>query len=235
MFEDFQRSANLAVDPDTYELENDAIARDGRLDAALAEVAPWAGRDLVDVGCGNGYWLPRYAETARLVVGVEPDSDLLPVAQARVNALVNARAEPGSAEQLPFDDASVDVAHARFAYFYGEGCEQGLAEVLRVLRPGGVLAVIDNDWGWGEFASLLQIATTGNAAIDPHQVHSWWTMQGATRTDVRAGWHAKSADELERILRLEFPGDVIDEFLAGRAPDARLSYGYAVFTIKRPV
>ena len=43
----------------------------------------------------------------------------------------------GSAERLPLPPCSVDVVHARFAYFLTPGGDAGLAEVLRVLRPGG--------------------------------------------------------------------------------------------------
>lgn len=231
-FNDFQRSCNLAVDPATYELENDAIARDGRIDRALAEVAPWSERDLLDVGCGTGYWLPGYASTARSVIGVEPDPHLLDAAVARIAEVPGAEVRAGSAEHLPVDDASIDVVHARFAYFFGEGAEAGLGEVRRVLRPGGVFAAVDNDWGWGDFATILRLATTGNATIDPDRTDAWWMAQGAARSNVRAGWHARSPDELERILRLEFPGDVIDRFLADRTPDARLSYGVAIFTLE---
>ena len=66
--DDWVRAPNIAGDPDTYELENDAIARDGRLDAALHDIAPWDGRTLLDIGCGTGFWLPRYAELAETVV-----------------------------------------------------------------------------------------------------------------------------------------------------------------------
>lgn len=38
---------------------------------------------------------------------------------------------------LPFQDASVDVVHARFAYFWPPGCQAGLGEVLRMLTPAG--------------------------------------------------------------------------------------------------
>ena len=231
-FQDFQRSGNLAVDPETYELENEAIARDGNLDRALADLAPWEGRELLDIGCGTGFWLPRYAATARSVIGVEPDRDLLQAAEARVADISNVEVRAGSAEHVPLDDASVDVAHARFAYFYGKGAERGLAEVRRVLRPGGVFAAIDNDWGWGDFATILRMATTGNAALDPDETDAWWATQGASRTDVRAGWCARSSDELERILRLEFPGDVVDRFIRESGPTAHLSYGMTVFTIR---
>lgn len=231
-FDDFQRAGNLAVDPATYELENRAISRDGRLDGALAEVAPWAGRDLLDVGCGTGYWLPGYASTALSVLGIEPDPDLSDAAAARTADTPGVEVRAGSAEHLPIGDARVDVVHARFAYFFGDGADRGLEEVRRVLRPGGVFAAVDNDWGWGDFASILRLATTGNATIDPEETDEWWSARGATRTNVRAGWHASSPGELEQILRLEFPGDVVDLFLSDRAPDARLSYGIAIFTIQ---
>lgn len=232
LFDDFQRSANLAVDPDTYELENAAIERDGNLDRALAHLAPWSGLDLLDVGCGSGFWLPRYAETARSVIGVEPDPGLRERAVRRVARLEATGVRAGSAEHLPLEDDSVDVIHARFAYFFGEGAERGLDEVRRVLRPGGVFAAVDNDWGWGDFATILRMATTGNAAIDPDGTDRWWAAQKATRTEVRAAWHAASPEELERILRLEFPGDVINRFLADREPAARLTYGVAIFSIR---
>jgi SAM-dependent methyltransferase len=230
-FDDFQRSGNLAVDPETYELENAAIARDGRLDRALCDLAPWAGRDLLDIGCGNGFWLPEYGNAARSVVGVEPDPGLRRDAIERVADAANVDVLEGSAEHLPLDDASVDAVHARFAYFFGPGAERGLAEVRRVLRPGGVFAAVDNDWGWGDFASILRTASTGNAAIDPEATDEWWAANGARRTNVQAGWRATSPAELERILRLEFPGEVIDRFLVARAPSPDLSYGMAIFTL----
>lgn len=229
---DFVRSGNLAADPALYERENEAIARDGRLDAALAEVADWAGRRLLDVGTGTGFWLPHYARTAAGVVGVEPDPDLLSRAARRVEQLDGVTVRAGSAEHLGLDDGSVDVVHARFAYFFGEGCERGLAQVRRVLADGGTFVVVDNDDGWGAFAQLLRAATTGNAGIDLDATARWWAAQGAVRVPVRAGWHARDSDELEALLRLEFPDDVVDAFLATRTPTARISYGCALYVVR---
>ena len=106
---------------------------------------PHDGADVVDVGCGDGYHLPRFAERARTVVGVEPHAPLVARARERVTDDPACRVEQGSAAALPLDDDSADVVHARTAYFFGPGCEPGLAEASRVLRPGGVLVIVDLD------------------------------------------------------------------------------------------
>lgn len=225
---DWRRAPNIAGDPATYELENEAIARDGRLDEALRAVAPWDGLTLLDIGCGTGFWLPRYADTARRVVGIEPDPELLPLAVERCGALTHVEVRHGSAEHLGLDDDSVDLAHARFAYFFGPGAERGLREVERVLAPGGALIVVDNSRSGGDFARLLDAATAGNAADDPIETDRWWAERGAERHEVRGGWRAASRSELEAILRIEFAGQVVDDFMADH-DGSSLTYHFAVY------
>lgn len=96
------------------------------------------------LGCGSGYWLSSYKQLAKSVAGVEPDGSLLPLAVARDASI---RVLHGSAEHIPLPDAAVDVVHARFAYFFPPGCDAGLAEVIRVLGPGGTLLLIAHDEG----------------------------------------------------------------------------------------
>ena len=81
--DDFVRSPNQADDPVLYDVENAAMDRDGRVLAAMRDLAPWRGRVLVDLGCGSGFWLPGYVGEAAAVIGVEPDPVLLPLARAR--------------------------------------------------------------------------------------------------------------------------------------------------------
>ncbi len=228
---DFVVAPNIHHHPELYEQENEALARDGRLDIALRAVADWQGKRLLDIGCGTGFWLPRYDDAAR-VWGVEPDPILRPQARGRVMAYEHIEVLPGSAEQLPLPDASVDVAHARFAYFFGPGAEAGLAEVRRVLAPGGTFVAVDNSWAGGDFAELLRDAVGGNASMDPAATDAWWREQGAERIEVEAGWSAQSPEQLEQILRIEFPAQTIDRFVA-RHHAASLSYRMALFVWRR--
>lgn len=231
MFPDWVRAPNIAGNPLLYERENEAIAADGRLDAALRTVADWAGQVLLDIGSGTGFWLPLYGHEARRVIGVEPDPELLTVAQARVRGLEHVVARHGSAEHLPVPDGSIDVAHARFAYFFGPGAEGGLDEVRRVLHPSGTFVAIDNDWGYGEFAELLRDADQGNAAIDPQATDRWWRARGAQRLDVRAAWRCSSPTELASILRMEFPTETVERFLRRHPGRSAISYGLALFVL----
>lgn len=231
--DDWRPAPNIGRHPEIYERENEAIARDGRLESALLEIADPAGKHLLDIGCGTGFWLPRWS-TARRVTGVEPDPDLLERAQLRMADAPSVDVRHGSAEHLPLDDDSVDIAQARFAYFFGPGAESGLAEVHRVLAPGGVFIAVDNAWGQGDFAELLRGSSLGNAAIDPARTDAWWAARGASRVEVLAGWQATSPDELEEVLRIEFPGPVVDRWVADHPGQAALTYAYALYVWRPP-
>jgi SAM-dependent methyltransferase len=228
-FPDFKHAPNQGGRPDLYELENQAMDPDGFVLDAMRALAPWAGRTLVDLGCGSGYWLPMYETSAARVIGVEPDPSLLPLAAAR-SSLVTVL--PGSAEHVPLGDASVDVVHARFAYFWPPACQRGLAEVLRVLRPGGTLIVVDNDTRHGDFATLLAAGEfpTGQ----PDATDSWWAARGAVRREVMSRWSFSSRSDLEAVLHLEFPSSVVSPWLAAHPRTLSLSYGYVLFAVTRP-
>ena len=225
---DWRRAPNIAGDHEVYELENEALERDGRLDAVLWRLAPWTDGTILDIGCGTGFWLERYASSAATVIGVEPDPSLVELAMERAQHLPNVTVTRGSAEHLPVPDGSADVVHARFAYFFGPGSERGLDEVARVLTPDGVLLVVDNSWMGGDFARLLRASGVGNAEIDPDVTDRWWDERDAVRHEVDGGWRARSRDELDRILRIEFPDDIVDDFMADRR-GASLTYRFAVY------
>ena len=177
----------------------------------MRSVAPWDGRAVLDVGCGTGFHLPWFAETAALVVGVEPHGDLVALARRRTRRLTNVTVLPGAAQALPLPDASVDVVHARWAYFFGPGCEPGLAELDRVVRRGGTAYVIDNDPTRSTFGSWFR---RGYPDVDPVAVERFWSTRGWTRIPVDMRWSFTSRADLESVVRIEFDAAVADAVLA---------------------
>src|ERR1019366_5245846 len=96
-------SPNIWANPDVYEVENRGVDPDGLIEAAMAGIHDWAGQRVLDVGCGSGFHLPRFAQTATSVVGVEPHEPLATLARQRVRdlSLANASVLDGAAQRLP--------------------------------------------------------------------------------------------------------------------------------------
>jgi ubiquinone/menaquinone biosynthesis C-methylase UbiE len=206
-------SPNIWSDPDVYEIENRGLDPDGLIEATMAGIHDWAGQRVLDVGCGSGFHLPRFARTATTVVGVEPYEPLATLARQRIShlSLSNASVLDGAAQKLPLADDSVDVVHARWAYFFGPGCEPGLAEVTRALRPGGTAFVIDNDASRSTFGAWFRRAMP---AHDPVAVERFWARQGWSRERLDVQWSFESRADFESVVRIEFTETLADGILA---------------------
>ena len=104
---------------------------------AVAEVEP---QRVLEVGCGRGEaaeWIAR--ETGAEVVAVDQSERMVELARARG---VDARA--GDVQELPFEDESFDVVLAAWMLYHVADLDRGLAEIARVLRPGGRLVAVTN-------------------------------------------------------------------------------------------
>jgi SAM-dependent methyltransferase len=212
------RSPNIWDSPDVYELENLASDRAGVIDAALDAIHPLDGSDLLDIGCGSGFHLGRFVARGARVVGVEPHLPLVDRARARLAAgagggrtASGVAVVAGEAERMPLRDSSVDVAHARWAYFFGAGCEPGLAELARVLRPGGTACIVDNDATRSTFGAWFR---RSYPAYDPLGVQRFWDRQGFTTQLLTIDWTFDRREDLEAVARIELPPAVADEVLA---------------------
>jgi ubiquinone/menaquinone biosynthesis C-methylase UbiE len=115
----------------------------------LPELKP--GMRLLDVGCGPGSITRGLAERLApgQVVGLDLSLDTLAAARADAAArgLTNLRYEQGSVYELPFVDASFDVAFAHQVLQHLSDPGAALSEMLRVLQPAGLVAVREVDWG----------------------------------------------------------------------------------------
>jgi len=102
-------------------------------------VAGARGRTL-DVGCGTGRNLPLYAQGAR-VVALDPDREVLLRARRRAPRVPLVQ---GSAEALPFRDGTFDTVVSGLVFCSVPDSLRGLAEVKRVLGPGGRLRMLEH-------------------------------------------------------------------------------------------
>lgn len=204
-------SPNIWNHTATYEVENRAVDPDGHLEAALRETTSWRARTVLDLGCGTGFHLPFFAREAAQVIGVEPHPPLVSLARRRTRRLPHVSVLEGAAQAIPLPDDSVDVVHARWAYFFGPGAEPGLAELDRVVRRGGTAMVIDNDATRSTFGAWFR---RGYAGYDPDEVERFWARHGWTRRSVDMGWGFESWNDLEAVVRIEFDPATADVVLA---------------------
>ncbi len=119
------------------ELYGDAFGRE-----ALLALLPsdWV---VADLGCGTGQSTAALAPFVRRVIGVDQSTAMLKAARKRMAGVDNVELRQGSLEALPLEDASVDGALLLLALTYVSDPGQAVAEMARVLRPGGHAVVVD--------------------------------------------------------------------------------------------
>jgi len=100
-----------------------------------------AGHQVLDVGCGTGVVAVTAARLGARVTGLDLTPALLE--RARENAQVagvEISWREGDVESLPFEDARFDVVLSQFGHMFAPRPEVAIAEMLRVLKPGGTIA-----------------------------------------------------------------------------------------------
>ena len=110
--------------------------------SALKAACVGAGDRVLDLACGTGDLCEQAAALGASVVGADFAREMLRAAQRRA---VDADFVQADAENLPLAAASVDVVTCGFSLRNFSCLERALAEVARVLRPGGRIALLDVD------------------------------------------------------------------------------------------
>lgn len=106
---------------------------------------------VLDVGCGTGVLTrqiaARLSADGALAVGLDAAPKMIEVARRRGFGLPRLRFDVGVAEALPYGDTSFDCAVSTFFFHHidAELKRRSLAELLRVLKPGGRLIIVDVD------------------------------------------------------------------------------------------
>ena len=217
--------------PQAYEYLNVCTDPDQLVEKLMWNIAPWAGRVLLDLGAGSGFHVPRFSEKADRVIAVEPDPKLRQQMLMRFKQDSSGRVSviAGSAESIPLRDNSIDVAQARYAYFFGtDDCLPGISEVRRVMKPGSHFFIVDVIPGYGKWGELAREAYPKVFPHDYHQKHSsFFTRNGFTTHELEAVFRAPSKEIMRKVFEMDFPHKA--EAFMEKFDTLELGYGIAVY------
>lgn len=167
------------------ELESEFVARFGQ------------GKDVLEVGCGTGLVLERIRRFARSARGIDISPKMLEIARSR-----GLDVQAGSATELPFADASFDVACSFKVLAHIREIRRALEEMARVVRPGGhVIAEFYNPWSLRALAKRLGGPGQIARGVDESNVFTRYDSPSAARRLMPAG----CAFVAERGVRITIP------------------------------
>lgn len=100
---------------------------------------------VLEIGCGSGLNLPLYGAAVRTVIALDPSAELLRMARDRaVGASIPVELLEASAEAMPIDTGSVDTVVTTWTLCSIADAPRALAELRRVLKPGGALLFVEH-------------------------------------------------------------------------------------------
>jgi len=117
--------------------------------ASFDALAPEPGDTIADIGCGNGMLTLELARTVGddgRIIGIDPSEDMRNAAVARCSDWDNVTCHDGTATRIPLDDTSVDKAVSLQVFEYLDDLPAAVADIHRILRPGGRLVIGDMHW-----------------------------------------------------------------------------------------
>lgn len=206
--------------------KREVASDDVRLRAVREVLNPLRGTAVLDLGCGKGRFASRLAAEGARVIGLD-------LSQAMLTAATGLSRVRGTASRLPFTDQAFDSVIAIEVIEHLPSVEQALAEVRRVLRPGGIVAIVDKNAGsWNHHRPWLPNLAVkwiderrGRWMYPPRgPVRERWFWTGTIRKamerffmDVRVE-HLLSPTEAGRALFRSVPGARLLTMWSARVP-----------------
>jgi SAM-dependent methyltransferase len=178
-----------------------------------------SGQRVLDVGCGSGVLTEELASRigADHVAGADPS----PLLDACAERVPGADLKRAAAEDLPWPDDSFDAALAQLVVHFMTDVEDGIAEMARVARPGGVVAACTWDFSggmkllgtyWESARALEPGAESESSAFDEARLDAIWRGAGLGGVEV---------DALVVSSRYEDFDELWDTFVLGVGPAGR--------------
>lgn len=177
-------SYNRRYKADTTEGIGQALAR------VVSELAPTR---VLEVGCGTGHWLGRFAPLMSELYGLDFSAGMLEEARRRDAPL---HLTQGVARHLPFPSDSLDLVFCVNALHHFSDPQGFIAEAYRLLHPGGILAIVGQDPHGRRESWYVYTYFEGVYDRDLARFPTWATV---LEWMAAAGFEATACEEVEHI------------------------------------
>jgi 2-polyprenyl-3-methyl-5-hydroxy-6-metoxy-1,4-benzoquinol methylase len=178
----------------------------------IARLALKPGTRLLDVACGSGNLAIPAARAGAIVTGIDIATNLLEQGRARAESEGLAiQFDEGDAERLPYDNAAFDVVVSMFGAMFAPRPELAAAELVRVCRPGGRIAMAN--WTPAGFAGQM-FKSVGKHVPPPPDIPppSQWGDEAIVRERLHDGVADLQMTKRMCPLQYPFPPSEVVEF-----------------------
>ncbi len=152
-------------------------------DAAIARSQLPEGAVVADVGAGTGFVAAGLAGRAARVYGFDASAEMLAVARRNLAAFSNVELRQAPGDALPLADRTLDGVFANMYLHHAPDPLKAILEMVRLLKPGGVLCITDLDAHDHEWQQRERMADLW-LGFDRQQVRDWFTQAGLEQVDV---------------------------------------------------
>ena len=151
-------------------------------DSAIAKARLPENAVVADIGTGTGFVAAGLAPKAAKVYGFDASAEMLSVARRNLAKFANVELQQAPGDSIPLPDASLDGVFANMYLHHAPEPAAAIREMVRLLRPGGVLCITDLDshdheWQREQMADLW-------LGFERERIGSWFVEAGLSAVDV---------------------------------------------------
>jgi len=151
-------------------------------DAAIAQADLPPAAVVADVGTGTGFVLQGLLDHASRLVGFDASADMLAVARQKLIDYNQVELRLAEGQHLPAEDGSFDAVFANMYLHHAPDPAAAIAEMTRILKPGGKLIITDLD---SHEQAWMQVEMADRwLGFDRQEIRKWYEAAGLTAVDI---------------------------------------------------